>query len=144
MSNLNYSDEELYRLINLATAEFYELVYKDFWFKEIFKVIDQKVITSQQTDFMVQAFGGAKKYGGRSVLDAHPHIFINEEIWQKREELLKEAFRKMNTPMDIQEKWLKIDDAFKRSIMKNSIDDCKKRYATDEIIYVPNPIKKAA
>ncbi len=144
MSNPNYSDEELYRLINLATAEFYELVYKDFWFKEIFKVIDQKVITSQQTDFMVQAFGGPKKYGGRSVLDAHPHIFINEEIWQKREDLLKEAFRKMNTPMDIQEKWLKIDDAFKRSIMKNSIDDCKKRYATDEIIYVPNPFKKAA
>jgi len=144
MSNLNYSDDELFRLINLATTEFYELVYKDFWFKEIFKVIDQKVITSQQTDFMVQAFGGPKRYGGRSVIDAHPHIFIDEEIWQKREELLKMAFDKVQTPADIREKWLKIDEAFKKALMKSSVSDCQKRYATDEIIFVPNPFKKAA
>jgi hemoglobin len=134
-----YSDDQLTQLIFLATQEFYELVFKDPWLKEVFAVIDKQIITNQQTDFMVQSMGGPKKYGGRTPSDAHPHINIDEEMWIRREELLKIAFDKMNTPEDIREQWIKIDNAFKKAILKKSLSDCKKRYATDVIINIPKP-----
>lgn len=140
----NYDDEKLYQLVYKTTEEFYNLVYEDPWFKKIFRVIDQKIITSQQTDFMVQAMGGPKKYGGRTPEDAHPHIYIDEDMWQYREKLLKIAFEKCDTPIDIQNRWLKIDEAFKKMIIKNDISDCKKRFFTDEIIYEPRNKKDAA
>ncbi len=140
----NYSDEELYDIVFKVNYEFYELVYNHEWLKHIFVVIEQKIITSQQTDFMVQSFGGPKKYGGRTPDDAHPHIFVDEEMWQLREDLLKEAFVKTRCPEDICERWLKIDNAFKAAIIKKSPDECKKRYTMDEIINVPNPKKRAA
>lgn len=133
--------------IKLATTEFYELVYKDTWFKKIFRNIDQEIITSQQIDFMVGAFGGPKKFNGRLPKDAHPHIWINEEIWNYRESLLVKAFENTKTPNEIREKWLKIDNAFKGSIInKGSIDECVGRYKTDEIIFEPIPefLKKRA
>lgn len=133
----DYSDQELYDIIWTVNNEFYDLVYQDEWFKHIFVVIDQKIITQQQTDFMVQSMGGPKRYGGRSPEDAHPHIYIDEEIWEHREALLKKAFIKRNAPEDIISRWLKIDEAFKKSMIKSSVHQCKKRYQTDEIIYVP-------
>lgn len=93
---------------------------------------------------MLGAFGGPKNYSGRSPSDAHPHIFVDEEMWQLREQFLKEAFIETNFPEDLRAKWIRIDEAFKKSILKNSIDDCKKRYATDEIIYYPGSAAKRA
>ena len=139
-----YSDEQLVDIIYRTNFEFYELVYQHDWLKNVFKVIDQKIITSQQIDFMVQAFGGPKNYCGRSPDEAHPHIFVDEEMWEMRELLLRQAFIKVNEPADIKERWLKIDNAFKSRIVMKSPEECKKRYNTDEIIIVPNPNKNRA
>jgi truncated hemoglobin YjbI len=46
--------ENLESWVKRVTEEFYELVYADEWLKHVF-TIDQKVITSQQVDFMVGA-----------------------------------------------------------------------------------------
>lgn len=142
MAFSNYSDEELFQIIFKTTEEFYELIYRHEWLLEVFKVIDQKVITSQQTDFMVQVMGGPKKYGGRTPEDAHPHIYIDDEMWALREEILLIAFKNSKTPIDIQERWLKIDNAFKSKIVKTDVDQCTKRFNFDEIINVPNPNRK--
>lgn len=146
-----YSDQELYDIIFAASEEFYELAYNDHYFKKFFRNIDQEIITSQQTDFMVQNFGGPKKYCGRMPKDAHPQVWVDENIWQYREKLLIQAFNKVNTPQDIQEKWLKIDEAFKHAIInKGGPEECTPRDKIDEIIYEPMPdylkdkIKKAA
>lgn len=130
--------EQLYR-VNKA---FYDRVYKDPWMSKIFRNITQEFITSQQTDFMLGAFGGPKNYAGRSPQDAHPHIFVDQEMWDLREKYLKEAMIEVGFPQDLSEKWIKIDEAFKKSILKNSVSDCTKRFTTDEIIYEPSPYKK--
>ncbi|MGE3609330.1 MAG: hypothetical protein AB7I27_07070 [Bacteriovoracaceae bacterium] len=140
----NLTLDEIENWIKIVTTEFYEIVYQDAWFKEIFKVIKQDQITSQQIDFMVGAFGGPQRFSGRMPGNAHPHIFIDEEMWEYREALLKQAFAKVNCPEFIQTKWLKIDNAFKRQIVMKSVDECQKRFFTDEIIVVPNPFKKSA
>lgn len=138
---MKLSDQELFDLVLTINKAFYDRVYKDSWLSQVFKNVDQKLIESQQTDFMVGALGGPNVYKGRSPKDAHPHIFVDEEMWALREKFLVEAFKETKTPEWLQEKWLKIDNAFKAKILKNSFQDCEKRYTLDEIIYVPNPSK---
>jgi truncated hemoglobin YjbI len=135
---------DLEKIIFTINEKFYEKVYEHPWLKEVFKVTDQKFITEQQTAFMVGAFGGPKNYSGRLPNDAHPHIYIDEEMWQVREELLQAAFNELNISPEIQIKWLKIDNAFKAAILKKSVSDCVPMIKMDGIIVVPNPNKKKA
>lgn len=128
-----------------VNERFYELVYDHKWLSNFFKQTDQEFITQQQTDFIIGAIGGPKNYSGRMVRDAHPHMFITEELFELRQELLIQAFEDVNAPDELKEAWLKIDDAFKNVIIKKDISECKKRFFTDDIIDYPNPnFKKSA
>lgn len=148
MNEYKYTDDELKYWISLASKEFYELVYKDEWLSQVFASVAQDFITNQQSDFMLGLLGGPKIYSGRNAKDAHPHIFINEEMWQLRESLLIKAFDKTHFPLDLRRRWLKIDEAFKSLLVMNDPSDCIKRFTADEIINIPSPyqsqIKKSA
>lgn len=141
---MQLSDTELYNLVLKVNKAFYERVYKDPWMSKVFAVVDQKFIESQQTDFIVGAMGGPKKYSGRAPQDAHPHIFVDEDMWNLREKFLVDALAEVQAPDWLREKWIRIDNAFKKAIIKNSIHDCKGRYNTEEIIYFPSTQKKSA
>lgn len=133
-------DDELLDWITKITTEFYELVYQDPWFSKIFRNIRQEIITSQQIEFMLGCFGGPKLFGGRVPKDAHPQIWVNEDIWQYREELLTQVFAKLTPPQEIVDKWLKIDESFKSVIVNQAgPEECVGRYRSDEIIYEPMP-----
>lgn len=133
-------EEELIRWVKKVTTEFYELVYADPWFSKIFRNIQKDIITSQQTHFMVQCLGGPKKFGGRMPKDAHPQIWIDDNIWDYREALLIKAFESVEAPEELRLKWLKIDEAFKHAIVNTGgVTQCFGRYKLDEIIYEPMP-----
>ncbi len=134
--------DDLEQWVRKITEEFYELVYQDEWLKLVF-TIDQKIITAQQIDFMVGALGGEKRYGGKGPGEAHPHIFVDEEMWERRTELLLKAMTKVGAPEDITARWLKVDNAFKRHIVMKDPSECRKRYFSDEIIIVPNPRRRS-
>lgn len=138
---MDIDNQQLEKIIKDVNEVFYDEIFEDEWFKDVFVGVDIDIIKSQQTDFILGALGGPKRYGGRSPKDAHPHIFIQEDMWKKREEYLLKAFEKNNTPEWIRKKWLAIDEAFKRHILKDSLSDCHGRYRTEEVIYVPNPFK---
>lgn len=144
IENKNVSVEELEKWIRLVSTEFYEMAYEDEWLKDVFKIIKKEIITSQQIDFMLGAFGGPKRYSGRNPGDAHPHIFIDEDMWLVREDILVRAMDKVGCPQWIREKWIRIDNSFKRSIVMKGPDECKKRWNTDELVIVPKPFKKVA
>lgn len=124
---------------------FYDRVFDDPWLGQMFQGVRREHLENQQTDFILGAVGGPKRYYGKSPADAHPHIFVNEEIWAAREKYLREAFVETGFPEEYRERWLKIDEAFKHAIIKKSVADCTKRYTTDEIVYLPKPptIKRA-
>ncbi len=134
-------NDELFEIVQLINKNFYDRVYADPWLRKMFEIVPQDVIESQQTDFMVGALGGPVRYRGRSPKDAHPHLFVTEEIWQRREDHLLATFKELNIDDQIATKWLKIDNAFKQAIIKSSLDECEKRFFTDEIISLD---KKAA
>jgi hemoglobin len=122
-----------------VSKKFYDKIYADPWLSQYFKHTKQATIESQQVDFLTQAMGGPKIYAGRNPTDAHLHIFINEEIFQARKKFLVEALEEVNAPLELRERWLKIDEAFKSAMFKKNVSECKKRWTTDEILDFPNP-----
>jgi hemoglobin len=137
---MNYSDQELRNYVTDIATEFYSQIFENPWFKKLFVNTTQEIITNQQIDFMLGALGGPNMYGGRSPKDAHPHVWINEDIWNYREKLLLETFNKVKTPQVIQDKWLTIENAFRRAIInEGGPETCQGRYKTEAIIYEPLP-----
>lgn len=118
---------------------FYDKLYEHPWLKIFFLHIDQKVIENQQTDFMVSNMGGGKIYSGGMPRNVHRHMYINEELFDLRTEILKESILACGVPGALAERWIRIDGAFKHSLVKKSIDDCEKRFFTDEILNFPKP-----
>lgn len=133
--NKNLSLEEIESFIIKVSNAFYEHIYQHPWLKQVFQV-PQEHITSQQIDFMLGAFGGPQRYCGRNPGDAHPHIYIDEQMWQLRHELLQKAFDETNCPNEMREKWLKIEEAFKKRIVMSNPSECQRRYTTDELIII--------
>lgn len=122
----------------------YDKLFNHPWLGKFFEGVNQKVQESQQTDFMTQPMGGEPVYSGRFPIPTHSHMFITEEIFNIRSQLLSESLKEAGVPDELAERWLTIDNAFKNGIVKKSIEDCKPRFNNDEFIIVPNPQKKAA
>lgn len=138
------SESEIEDWVTRASKEFYELIYRDEWLKEVFKIVPQVFITSQQIDFMLQALTSIKRYNGRNPGDAHPHIFVNEDMWQLRESYLEKAFERVGVPLELRERWLKIDRAFKAKIVMSDPAQCRRRFTTDELVIVQDLRKRVA
>ncbi len=125
---------------------FYDKVYQHPWMGKFFAHVSQEVIEDQQSDFMAQAMGGPARYCGALPVAAHKHMNISEELFKIRHELLAESLVEAGLTAEHQAKWLRIDAAFKSGIVKKSIEDCQKRFVTDEILDFADPrtIKKTA
>lgn len=126
-----------------VAKRFYDKLYAHPWLKNYFKNTRQEIIESQQVDFMTGALGGPRIYSGRMPGDAHPHINATIELFDLREKLLIEALSEEKAPPELINRWIKIEHAFKRQIIKNSPSECKKRWATDEILDFENPDKSS-
>ncbi|MEW6991123.1 group 1 truncated hemoglobin [Colwelliaceae bacterium 6441] len=120
---------------------FYDKVYKHPWLKLYFENIPQQHIEDQQVDFMQKVLGGENRYWGKAPPAAHVHIFITDEIFELRKKLLKEAFIEARASDTLIEKWLQLDNSFKRVLLKESPSDCKGRFKTDPILAFPDPEK---
>ena len=135
--NRTMNPELLQFKISRVNRAFYNRVFDDPWLGRMFQGVRREHLENQQTDFMLGALGGPKRYYGKSPGDAHPHIFVNEEIWKAREKYLQEAMAETGFPAEYGDRWLKIDAAFKPAIMKESVADCTKRFIADDIVYFP-------
>lgn len=118
---------------------FYDKIYAHPWIGQYFKGINQRHIESQQSDFMAMLFGGPKDFGGRMPIFAHEHMMITEELFAVRRQLLEESLREAGIAEQEAHDWLAIDGAFKKALVKKSLDECKKRFVTDEILAFPPP-----
>lgn len=143
-------DENLFDLIggrptlDKVHKIFYDKIYADPWIGKYFQDIDQSVIEIQQSDFMSQVMGGPAIYCGKLPIPAHRHMNITEELFDLRTQFLLEAMNEAGVSQENQQHWMKIDQAFKKGIIKKDISDCSLRFNTDEILDFPNPRKKSA
>lgn len=102
---------------------FYDKVYAHPWLGQFFTAHDQEAIENRQTAFMALKMGGDVTYMGKEPKMAHRAMYITEELFDLRTELLRESLAEAGLPVDLIERWIKIDKAFKKHIVKNSIED---------------------
>jgi hemoglobin len=123
---------------------FYDKIYADPWLGQFFQNVKQETIENQQTDFMTGAMGGVDKYSGKLPIPAHQHMFITAELFDLRSQMLKASLAEAGIAPELTSRWLRIDGAFRRGIVKSSLADCEKRFATDNFLNFSNPQKKIA
>jgi truncated hemoglobin YjbI len=125
--------------VQRVTNCFYDKIYADSWLRQFFEGIPREHIESQQVDFMQAALGGYNQYGGKTPPSGHKHINITEEVYQARQNFLKQAFKEVSADPSMVDLWLKVEDTFKKRVVKESIDDCEMRYSTEGIRDFPKP-----
>ena len=121
-------------ILQAISKTFYDKVYNHHWLGNYFHTVPREHIEGQQVDFMQQALRGPKRYCGRPPLSAHMHINITEELFALRENLLLESMKENKASAELISRWQMIEAAFKKSIVKNTLQDCKKRYHNDAIL----------
>ena len=109
------------------------------WLKGFFVNFERWHLIEQQTEFMSDLFGRPPMYAGRAPMRAHQHIFITEEIFMLRHEMLFKSLDEANISAEHKEPWLKLDLGMKAAIVKQSVDECEPLYKTGDLIVVPKP-----
>lgn len=110
------------------------------WLKGFFVDFERWHLEVQQNEFMADLFGRTpKKYCGRAPMYGHQHMFITEEIFMIRHNLLAESITEAKVPDDLKGRWLEYDMGMKAALVKNSADECEGRYRSEKVIVVPKP-----
>jgi len=112
----------------LATLEkvhkiFYDKVYAHPWLGQFFADHNQEAIERRQTLFMAEKMGGDVNYFGKGMKMAHRAMYITQELFDIRQALLAESLVEASVPDELAQRWLKLDSAFQRQIIKPSIAD---------------------
>lgn len=102
---------------------FYDKLYAHPWLKHFFAGHNQQAIEDRQTAFMAEKMGGAVAYWGKQPRMAHRQMYITEELFDLRHALLRDSLEEADIRGDLALRWLKIDYAFKRQIVKQSIEE---------------------
>jgi len=118
---------------------FYDKVYKHPWLKQYFEKVPQQHIEDQQVDFMQKVLGGENVYVGKAPPVTHKHMFIPDELFDVRKKLLIDSFNELNTHPELVDKWLNLDESFRRIIVNNSPTECTPRFTTDPILNFDKP-----
>lgn len=101
---------------------FYDKVYAHPWLSKFFALHEQQFIEDQQTNFMAEKFGGPRKYIGKEPKYTHEHMYITQELFDLRQCILKTALEEAKVETELIERWLTIDSAFQKHIVKQDMD----------------------
>jgi len=118
---------------------FYDKVYAYPWLKLYFQEIPQQNIEDQQVDFMQKVLGGTDIYIGKTPAISHNHMFIPNELFDVRKKLLQESFQEVGAHSELVDKWLSLDELFRRLIVNKSPRECQPRFKTDPNLNFPKP-----
>lgn len=101
---------------------FYDKVYADPWIGQFFAGHDQAAIENRQTSFMAEKMGGDVVYMGKEMEMVHEAMYVSEELFQLRRALLDESLQETGLSEELRERWLRIDGAFMKKIVKGSLE----------------------
>lgn len=119
---------------------FYDKIYAHDWLKLFFAGHDQQSIEERQTMFMAEKMGGDVAYYGKEPWMAHRHMYITQELYDLRHELLKESLLEAGVPDKLAHRWLKIDYAFIRQVVKPSIESFyQTTFSYEKRLIIPKP-----
>lgn len=117
----------------------YEKLLKHPWLKGFFQGVPRSHLESQQSEFMSGVFGGPRIYRGRPIKSAHVHLFITEEVFLLRHELLRQSLCEAGIRSDYRDRWLDYDIKMIKVLVKKSVSECEGRYLQEPVISVEKP-----
>lgn len=118
---------------------FYDKLLVHPWLKGFFENNDQWHLEVQQTEFMMRLFGGPVIYRGRMPKYAHIHMFIPEDVFMERHQILNDSLIEARVAPDLIERWLACDLGLKLALVKKSVSQCSRRYVSEPITIVKKP-----
>ena len=119
---------------------FYDKVYAHPWLGKFFEGHSQEAIENRQTSFMAEKMGGPVEYMGKHPQMAHRHMYITEELFEVRRVLLTESLCEAGVSDELAERWLRIDSAFMKSVVKESIADFyRESFKYERRVIIPSP-----
>ena len=101
---------------------FYDKIYAHPWIGKFFAGHNQEAIEARQTSFMAEKMGGDVTYYGKGMKMAHRQMFITQELFDLRSQLLRQSLNEAGVSDELAKRWLKIDRAFSGQIVKDSIE----------------------
>lgn len=121
---------------------FYDKIYAHYWLKLFFAGHNQQSIEDRQTAFMAEKMGGPVDYYGKQPLMAHRQMYITKKLYDIRHEILKESLHEAGVEEPLIKRWLKIDYAFIRQIVKPSIESFyQTTFRYEKRVIIPEPDK---
>ena len=102
---------------------FYDKVYAHPWLGRFFVGHSKAAIAYRQTTFMAAKMGGPDRYMGKDLPMAHRAMYITDALFDLRARLLAEALAEEGVPAALAARWLRIDGAFRRQVVKASVAD---------------------
>lgn len=123
---------------------FYDKVYAHDWLKQFFDGFNQQIIEDKQTSFMGEKMGGPK-YLGKPVKQVHENMYISTALFELRHRLLEESLQEAGVDPELMERWLKIDNAFMKSVHKPSMESFYRdyRFSYKQRIIIPEPDRQS-
>ncbi|MFT4711635.1 MAG: truncated hemoglobin YjbI [Candidatus Azotimanducaceae bacterium] len=113
---------------------FYDKVYAHPWIRKYFAHRTRGPIESQQSDYMIQLTGGPKCYAGQAPNTVHQYMFITEELFDLRSQLLSDSIKQSGVKDDLRKEWLAVNEMFKPVMVKSSETECVRQYSHQEIL----------
>lgn len=116
---------------------FYDKLFAHPWLKQFFVEHPQEIFENQQTNFMAGLMGGPKIYAGKTPKMAHQNIFITDELFETRSDILSLSIKEAGIADDVRQEWLDADRTLKRALVKSSVQECRTMFDGQRIYDIP-------
>ncbi len=112
------------QMITRVHQRFYDVIFEHPWLGQFFSGKPKVTLIIKQTQFMLAAFNGPNNYLGDTPAFIHMHMYITDEMSDLRSQILKDAILAEGLSESMAEHWLAVDNAFRASIVKKSVNEC--------------------
>lgn len=118
---------------------FYNKLFNDDWLGRFFWGKKETALAKKQTHFMVACLGGENQFVGETPAISHMHMYITEEMLDLREQILRDTIAEFGISKELEDRWLRVDNAFRLAVIKHSVDECVLRCVGQRAIQAKKP-----
>lgn len=120
----DYPDPELWgalgngELLSKILDEFYTIVYEDEQLSPFFHGVTKQRAIEKQYSFLRQVISGEKVYFGDRPRNAHHWMVISDELFDYRENIMRDCLRKNGLAENCIKRWMKMEETYRKQIVK--------------------------
>jgi hemoglobin len=103
--------------VRAVLRSLYDKLFDDPMVGFLFEGKDKHRIVEQQVVFTCSFLGGAHRYAGKPLPEAHAALPLLPGHFNRRHQLLKQVLSEQQVPDDVKREWLRIDESLRPSVL---------------------------